>query len=225
MPNPINMYKKIALRREIASAKLLGRSLRLVVGAGGTRFTGWISIEKTQIDITKREDIEKFFSHGDISNILAEHVIEHIERDDFERFLGIIRPFLRSDAVMRFAVPDALHPSGYVRELTMPGGLEPGAEDHRYFYNINIMREIALQAGYELAPIEYFDESGNFHFREDDWSNGYIARSSKNYQGRFTNNKEEWEKMINSIPSELREEFINRNLSYTSLVVDFLVPQ
>ena len=222
----LNLRKWLVRRRlfkDIAAAERKGEKLRLNIGAGGTKYSGWISIEKIQLDITKSEDFIKFFKPGMIRNLLAEHVIEHIDLHEFEKFLFDIKPFLTEAAIVRIAVPDAMHPSGYVRELTMPNGLEPGADDHRYFYSIFDMQEIANKAGYELSPLEYFDENGIFHYKEDNWDQGYILRSSRNYKGRFTHDEKEMKNMINSIPKNLQHHFIDNKISYTSLIVDFIV--
>lgn len=222
----LNLRKKLGkcrLLKAIAMAERSGEKIKLNIGAGGTKYPGWISVEKEQLDITKTEDFIKLFKPGTISNLLAEHVVEHIERHEFEKFLSSIKPFLDDEASIRIAVPDSMHPSSYVRELTMPSGLEPGAEDHRYFYSIYDMQKIAYKTGYQIIPLEYFDKNGIFYSVEDDWERGYISRSSQNYKGRFTNDIKEMEKMIDSIPASLQSQFVENKISYTSLIVDFFL--
>jgi hypothetical protein len=46
---------------------------------------------------------------------------------------GTHHEYLDTFGIIRIAVPDAYHPSGYVKELTKPGGSKPGADDHKVF--------------------------------------------------------------------------------------------
>ena len=223
MLNLFDIFSKVKFRLSVKNNLMLNKPVLLNVGAGGTYYPGWISVEKKQLDITKPDTFSDFFPLGSIKAILVEHVIEHITEEEFIRFMVGIREFLRSDANIRIAVPDALHPSIYVRDLTRPGGLEPGADDHKEFYSVYKMRNISKKIGYKLIPVEYFDQNGFFKYKEEDWSRGYIARSFRNYRGRFTTNKNEYNKMIESTPIELRHQFSELNMSYTSLIVDFKV--
>jgi predicted SAM-dependent methyltransferase len=223
MQSLINAYARYSFRKKIAATQTCNAPLRLNIGAGGTEYPGWISAEKREFDIVATPSFSRFFGEYKIRNILAEHVIEHIRRDEFQLFLIKIRPFLHKNATIRIAVPDASHPSRYVRDLTKPGGLEAGANDHKEFYNIGMMELIAQQAGYRLKPVEYFDSNGFFHYIEQNWENGYISRSFKNYRGRFTSDKNEYNMMIETVPINLRKQFFQLNMSYTSLIADFLV--
>ena len=208
-------------RRLLARKIQQADSVRLNVGAGGTQYPGWISIEKDLLDITKTSDFAYFFSKKKISKILAEHVVEHIYEKEFLDFLCIVKDYLEPGAIIRIAVPDAYHPSKYVHELTKPGGLDPGADDHKVFYSIDMMREVALKADYRLEPIEFFDKEGLFHSNLHGWDNGYVSRSSSEYKGRFSNSTIDYNKMYESIPAHLRKQFDSIKISFTSLIVDF----
>lgn len=211
------------IRKRLLACKIQRTDcVRLNVGAGGTRYSGWISIEKEILDITKPDDFSYFFAQKKISKILAEHVVEHIYEEEFSNFLCFVKEYLEPMASIRIAVPDAYHPSIYVHELTKPGGLEPGADDHKVFYSIDLLREVALKANYIIHPVEFFDEEGLFHSNIKDWNNGYISRSSLEYKGRFTSSAVEYNKMYESIPTHLREQFVDKEITYTSLIVDFV---
>jgi len=216
--NPLSIFG----RRRLADKILRADCVRLNIGAGRTRYKGWISVEKYALDITRPEDFSYFFGHKKISKILLEHVVEHIQQEDFLEFLTHVKINLVPGATIRIAVPDAYHPSEYVRELTKPGGLEPGADDHKVFYSIDLMTDIASKHGYTIKPIEFFDSKGFFHTDIDSWNNGYISRCSTNYEGRFTSNKDEFAKLIETTPADLRHQFIDNSISYTSLFVDFI---
>lgn len=222
MRSPREVFAGWIFARRLRSAGAL-QPLKLNIGAGGTAYEGWISAEKYQLDITRPNDFARVLGGCLVERVLAEHVMEHIFQDEFEQFLIGIRPFMSPGGTIRIAVPDAQHPSEYVRRLTEPGGLEPGAEDHKEFYSIYAMREIATSTGYELEPLEYFDENGVFCAAEIDWSRGHISRSIENYKGRFTNDPEERQQLLDGLSTEVRAQFVEMNITYTSLIVDFVV--
>lgn len=197
-------------------------NLKINVGAGGKKYEGWISLEKKDLDITSAKEWCDLFHEYKIKNILMEHVAEHLYYEDFIKFLLIVKPYLKENAVIRVAVPDGNHPSTYVRELTGVNGTEPGGDDHKYFYKISDMYEIAKNLNYSLKSIEYFTLEGYFISNKPSFEDGYISRCSQNYLGRFTTSKEEYSKMIDSVPLNLKEQFYRLKISYTSLWVDFI---
>ncbi len=213
----INKTKQCILKYKIQK----NRPIKIVAGAGHTKFDGWLNTDVHELDITKKDDFDFIFGNKKIKNILLEHVIEHLEYDDFLEFLSIVKQYLTNDGVIRVAVPDANHPSAYVRKLTGKHGSEPGADNHKIFYSVSDFEKIAIKLGYKIKRLEYFDSEGVFHMSNYNFENGYISRCSKNYKGRFTNDKEEYEKMIQSVPTHLRKQFETNKISYTSLLVDF----
>lgn len=196
--------------------------VKIVCGASNTKFDGWVSFNVDTLNITKDEDFKYFFDDKLIDNILLEHVIEHLEYKDFIVFLQIAKKYLKKGATLRIAVPDGNHPSQYVRELTGANGTEPGADYHKYFYTIDDMTQIASQLGFKLVKLEFFNAKGKFVCNDYNFDNGYISRCSKNYKGRFTDNIDEYNKMINTVPIGLQEQFIKYNISYISLLVDLI---
>ncbi len=213
----INKIRKNILKYKINKAS----PIKVVAGAGDTKFDNWIAADIGELDITKEGDFNFMFEDKKIKNILLEHVIEHLEYDDFLKFLSIAKQYLTNDGVIRVAVPDANHPSSYVRELTGKHGSEPGADDHKIFYNIDDFENIVIKSGYKIKKLEYFDNDGIFHTSNYDFKNGYISRCSRNYKGRFTDSEKEYKKMIAGVPTYLRKQFETNKISYTSLLVDF----
>ena len=202
--------------------KINKNNIKINVGAGGNFFEDWISLEKNDLDITNKQEWFKLFNGYKIKNVLLEHVAEHLYYEDFIKFLNIIKPYLDQKASVRVAVPDGNHPSNYVKELTGINGTEPGGDDHKYFYTISDMEIIAHELNYTLNKIEYFTKDGIFISQNISFENGYISRCSKNYQGRFTDSNSEYKKMIDTIPSHLKKQFLKYEISYTSLWVDFI---
>lgn len=213
----LQLYRELKLKYKIRKNKI-----KVVIGSGGSCFNGWISTDKDIFDITELSEWEKYFKNKEIDNILAEHVFEHLSINDIKKTFLYIYEYLRNGGILRFAVPDGYHPSSYVRELTKPGGLEPGADTHKIFFNIDIVEKLAKEVCFKLNKIEYFDKNGFFHKKDFTFENGYISRCSKNYKGRFTNNDKEYSKFFNSIPEHLQQQFIDNKISYTSLLVDFI---
>lgn len=211
----------VARRRLRRSVQQAGH-IRLNVGAGGTEYPGWFSIEKRILDVTRRDQWERFLGKRTVDNILAEHVFEHLHYPDAMQAFRNIAEFMTPGGVFRFAVPDGNHPSAYVRELTGPGGSERGADDHKYFYTIGDIPEIERLTGLHAEPLEYFTADGEFVSAEIDFDRGYISRCSANYKGRFTESEEEMRRMIETVPDHLREQFLRRGISYTSLLVDWV---
>lgn len=215
---PFSFLKKIYYRRFFRNKK----TIKIVGGASDTKFSGWTSLNIEVLDITKEKDWNFIFKKRSIDNILLEHVVEHLKYNDFIKFLQTVKKYLKVGAVIRIAVPDKYHPSQYVRDLTGVNGLEPGADDHKYFYCINDFEKIGNENGFLVNKIEYFDESGAFNSKDFNFDNGYVSRCSKNYKGRFTDSKEEYSKMMESTPENLRSQFDEKHISYTSLFVDFI---
>jgi predicted SAM-dependent methyltransferase len=210
--------KKLKLKIKL----LLSPQTKIVLGAGNTSFPGWLSLNRDMCDLTLEKDFRFLFKTSSLDNILLEHVVEHLETQDFEKALDIMKKFLRPGGRIRIAVPDKNHPSSYVRELTGINGTEPGADDHKAFYSIDDFKGLALKHGLTLEPLEYFDHSGIFHSRDFNMENGYIIRCSVNYKGRFTNDEKEKEKLFNTLPDALKSQFVEKQISYTSLLADFI---
>lgn len=215
---PGTVAARARMRRKVRQAD----SLRLNIGAGGTEYPGWISLERRVLDITSRSQWNSLLGKRRVENILAEHVFEHLHYQDAIRAFKYIAECMAPGGVFRFAVPDGNHPSAYVRELTGPGGKEQGAEDHKYFYTIGDIPEIERLTGLHAEPLEYFGADGMFVSGPIDFARGYISRCSANYKGRFTESGEEMRRMMETVPEHLREQFHRKGISYTSLLVDWV---
>ena len=109
--------------------------------------------------------------------------------------------FLRPGGRLRIAVPDGFHPElGYI-EYVRPGGTGIGADDHKVLYNDHSLKKLLEKAGFFVYLLEYWDEHGNFHFKEWSSKDGHIRRS-KRYDPRNQNG----------------------SLTYTSLIADAIKP-
>ncbi len=190
-------------RREIREADKLIRKLckayplKVVIGSSNIYQPGWIPTGIENLDILDQNDWEKYFREDSIDIILAEHVWEHLTLK--EAFLGAKNcyKYLKPGGYFRIAVPDGFSPDMEYIESVKPGGTGDGSDDHKMLYDHVLLSRILETAGFKIEPLEYFDASGKFHFREWTEASGLIRRS-KRFDERNTGG----------------------NLKYTSLIID-----
>ena len=177
---------------------LRSRRRKLNIGSGKFEFeNGWLYTDINSLDITKASEWQKYFRFLKLDNIMSEHVWEHLNEQDTELANKNCYRFLKSKGVLRLAVPDGFHPDKNYIEHVRPGGIGPGADDHKILYNYRTLKARLEQSGFQVRLLEYWDEQRQFH--SFDWTDdgGRIERS-KRYDER---NK-------------------NGELKYTSLIVD-----
>jgi predicted SAM-dependent methyltransferase len=172
---------------------------KIVIGSGGTKFEGWIQTERDDLNLVIASDWESYFPEDSLDAILAEHVWEHLTPAESIVAAKNCFRFLKSGGRLRVAVPDGYHPNPRYIEDVMPGGVGLGAEDHKVLFTYVELSKIFQSVGFEVKLLEYFDESGDFHFVDWATSDGFVERS-KRFDDR------------------------NRNLplSYTSIILDAL---
>ncbi|MFZ2322426.1 MAG: hypothetical protein WAV89_01890 [Ignavibacteriaceae bacterium] len=190
----IRVYKYLSWRFYLLTCK----EVKLIVGAGPTKYKGWFSTDIVTLDITKESDFEKYFSKKKIRNILAEHVLEHLADQELERMIKNFYKYSDDEINIRIAVPDGFHSDEKYISLIKPGGTGEGADDHKNLFNVNSLSALFKNFGFVAHPVEYWDEERKFYqgYKKD--RNGYILRS-------FINDKR------------------NKNGKpvYTSLIIDF----
>lgn len=183
---------KYRLRKAAAAAPL-----RIVVGSSGIVESGWTRTEETYLDLLRPGDWARYFKPGHIDAILAEHVWEHLTVDQGITAAKTSKRYLRSGGYLRIAVPDGNHPDPeYIRHVK-PGGVGPGADDHKVLYDYRLLSRTMSEAGLTVELLEYFDDNGRFVFNPWNASDGMIYRSSR-YDERNRDGK----------------------LNYTSLIID-----
>lgn len=217
----ISCFLRIRPRVQIQISTWKRDPIKIIVGASGTRSRGWIATDKFFFDITNWASVQSFLRGKQIDALFAEHVIEHLEVEEFANFLRIFAQVMHPNGIIRIAVPDELHPSSWYREQMGISGLEPGADDHRAFWNYQSMTAITNSLGFKCQLLEYFDEEGFFHYLPyDEEYGGKVMRSSKNYTGRLTDSSKLQERLFDGLSEQVSQEMKNRGITYTSLVVD-----
>jgi predicted SAM-dependent methyltransferase len=168
-----------------------------VIGASSVSQLGWIPTEVEVLDLLEKADWERYFDEASLDAILAEHVWEHLEGEEGARAAAQCCRFLRPGGYLRAAVPDGLHPSSEYLDWVRPGGVGPGANDHKVLFTYRTFSQLFERAGLRVELLEYFDEQGEFHERSWDPALGIIHRSR-----RFDRRNQ------------------NGSLEYTSIVLD-----
>lgn len=184
--------KKIQLRKQCQT-----HPIKIVVGSSGYFEEGWLGTDMDSLNILELKDWAFLFRKQLIDNILAEHVWEHLTKEDGLKAAKLCYRFLRKGGRLRIAVPDGYFPDKAYIENVKVAGIGPGAEDHKALYTINTLSNLLMDAGFIIDPLEFFDSHGIFHCKEWDPKEGYIHRSAK-YDRRNHSN----------------------SLVYTSLIID-----
>lgn len=218
-----NVRDTMQRRAEFGAALARATDVKLVVGANGTRFDGWISADsEKELDLLDRRAWERAFASKRLRHVLAEHVFEHLTFSGALRGLGLIHEMLEPGGTLRFAVPDAYHPSSYYRYMVRPGGHEPAAREHQYFWSIEDIAVVEGATGFRAEPLEYFDSEGSFHAVPFTDERGYVHRCSRHYRPRDDSADRDYRQIAATVPERIRGDVEARGLTYTSLLVDFV---
>ncbi len=153
--------------------------LRIVVGSSGVYPKGWTPTDVNHVNLLNEESFKRYFAEDSIDAILAEHVWEHLTlQEGFVAAKNCFK-FVKKGGYLRVAVPDGLHPSMKYIDAVKPGGNGQGSNDHKVLYNYKTFSEIFCKAVFDIELLEWFDEKGDFNFKEWDKDAGMIHRSKR----------------------------------------------
>ena len=170
--------ERLRIRQAVDQALAQDLSVKVIIGAGQTRYSGWIATDMPAFDVLAAADWARLFPPASVDRMLAEHVFEHVSVADFSRFLRIARQYLAPNGRVRIAVPDGCHPDSDYIERVRPGGTGIGADDHQVLYTCESMGEALRAGGYQFELLEYFDAAGRFHRRDWRAEDGFVMRSA-----------------------------------------------
>lgn len=170
---------RIEAQRRLQQVAAGGGPLRIVVGAAHTLYDGWISTNIDSLNLLDLSDWQTVVGDLKLDRVLAEHVWEHLSPDDGIKALKNVAMHLKSGGRVRIAVPDGHHPDASYIEHVRPGGIGPGADDHKILYTLETLEASVRKAGLEPEVMEYWDTEGRFHAREWDPVDGQVLRSKE----------------------------------------------
>ena len=195
VPRPVrNALGKVVMgfycRRQKQALRAMSHATlkRIVIGSSFTNFEGWVSTDRDTLNLLDENTWKPFIEPNSLDAILAEHVWEHLEPDEAVTAARTCFLFLKPGGYLRVAVPDGYHPDPSHVESIRPGGTGPGADDHRVLYTYVTFRDLFAGIGFEVHTLEYFDETGQFHYNDWNPSDGMIQRS-KRYDSRNSGGK------------------------------------
>ncbi len=171
----------IKFRIKLYSFRWQKKEISIIVGAADNKYNLWISTNYPWFDIANIKSFKKFFIKREVSKILAEHVFEHLSEEDGANSIRNLKSILKINGKIRIAVPDGYNPNKNYIDHVKPGGVGPGADDHKILYNYNTIKKI-FDDDFKVKLLEYFDEDGNFISKNwiNDDKNGFIKRSRFN---------------------------------------------
>ena len=172
--------------------------IKIIVGAGPTRYKGWFPTDIVTLDVTNEKHFKKYFKKKKISRILAEHVLEHLTNQELKLMIENFHKYSSENVNIRIAVPDGFHKDKDYIDKVKPGGTGEGADDHKHLFNYRSLAELFEAQNFKAKLVEYWDEDGKFHPGYSNDENGYVKRS-------FINDS----RNSDGIPH------------YTSLIIDF----
>ena len=82
------------------------KKIKLIVGSGGTSQKGFVSSDVDWLDITNWWHWIRSFKKETISVVVAEHVLEHLSREQILRSCKLIYKYLEKGGTFRLAIPD-----------------------------------------------------------------------------------------------------------------------
>lgn len=178
------------IRAGVIECTTSGKPLKIIIGAGDTRYENWIATDIPAFHVLKHEHWALFFQPASINRMLAEHVFEHLTVDELGQFLRLARLYMAQSGRIRLAVPDGNHPDANYIEHVRPGGIGEGADDHKVLYTSEMIVNVLQECGYEFQLLEYFDASGAFNREPWHADDGFIGRSAahdqRNGDGKLT---------------------------------------
>lgn len=169
----IRIFKYLSWRFYLLTCK----DVKIIVGAGPTKYNGWFSTDIVTLDVTNESDFKKYFSKKKIKNVLAEHVLEHLSNSDLEKMINNFYKYSDFNVNIRIAVPDGFHADEKYISIVKPGGTGEGADDHKNLFNVNSLSALFEKFGFVAHPVEYWDEEKKFHQGYKDDGKGFVIRS------------------------------------------------
>ncbi|WP_127585400.1 class I SAM-dependent methyltransferase [Paenibacillus koleovorans] len=154
--------------------------MKVVLGAGRTKYEGWLSTQEEELNLLASEDWNRLFTEESIDALLAEHVWEHLTYEEGGVAANHCFQFLKPGGYIRCAVPDKNFRNEWYQQMVQIGGPGPAdhpAASHKIVYDAKTFVQVFAKAGFEVSLLEYCDEDGDFHYTHWNEADGRIGRS------------------------------------------------
>ena len=177
-------YRFLNLRKAI----FLKKDIKLILGAALTSQKGWFSTNEEWLDVTNEKHWVRLFKHKNVvSNVVAEHVFEHLDSVEMKIAIYLIYKYLKKNGTLRIAVPDGNHPDPIYRLNTGINGIGADAADHKQFIKFEFIRGILDEIGFKIKLKEGYLNDGTLISTNVEFNLGYIKRSRTNKISGFNN--------------------------------------
>jgi len=153
--------------------------LKIILGAATTSQKGWLSTNEQWFDIRYEKNWEKLFKKKNIlSNILAEHVFEHLTYEELDSALSHANHYLKKGGKLRIAVPDGYNPSEeYIKNVNI-NGIGADAQDHKQLLNFDILNKLLIRNNFSCNILEGYKNNELIQNKFNDFD-GFIIRTRK----------------------------------------------
>jgi len=171
---------------QVRYRRFLAQPIRLVIGASGDRYSGWVTTEQDFFDLTDPKSLRRFIGGAKVQAFLLEHVLEHLTYEEATRAVERLLNFQTSHGTIRIAVPDGNHPSSRYQEVA---GID-GPDGHLHLWTLADAERLASNVRCVMDAIEYFTVEGDFasRFVDNDRvlsdERGLVSRSAINSEQR-----------------------------------------
>ncbi len=115
-----------------------------------------------------------------VTHVLAEHVFEHLTRDECRVALAYIGRHMEKGGRIRVAVPDGNYPDGnYLRHVGV-GGIGDDPEDHKQLLTVETLSALMTETGFQADHIEGYDVRRRLIRKDYSAEDGFVYRSRAN---------------------------------------------
>lgn len=170
-------YRRILILIPISQNK----RIKVIFGAALTSQKGWYSTNEQWLDISSSSDWDNLFKNKIlIESAIAEHVFEHLTRDEMKCALTLIIKHMVVGGRLRIAVPDGYNPDPvYIKNVGI-NGIGADAQDHKQILNFDYLKQVMEETGFEVYLREGYLSNGKLVINSINDEHGRIIRSRSN---------------------------------------------
>ena len=165
----------------------LKKDIKIIIGAALTSQEGWYSTNEGWFDVSNSKHWNRLFNKNTtLSNVMSEHVFEHLTEQEMETSISLIHKYLKKNGILRIAVPDGNNPDPEYRLNTGINGIGPDAVDHKQFITYEFIKYHLEKIGFECEIKEGYLANGQLIINNIEDNLGYIMRSRSNSSNNIT---------------------------------------